>query len=80
MSLGLRYKKKGMNLNIKDINIKLSFGIDFLGVVIDDELNFIKYINNVCIKGVRKVGVFMRFRNLLFIEVKLRIFKVFILF
>ena len=68
-----------MNLNIKDINIKSSPGIDLLGVAIDDELNFTKHINNVCIKGARKVGVLMRFKNLIPTEAKLRIFKVFIL-
>ena len=40
MSLGPRHKKKEMNLNIKDINIKSSPGTDLLGVAIDDELNF----------------------------------------
>ena len=40
MSLGPRHKKKRMNLNIKDINIKSSSGIDLLGVAIDDDLNF----------------------------------------
>ena len=79
MSLGPRHKNKEMNLNIKDINIKSSPGIDLLGVVIDDELNFTKHINNVCIKGARKVGVLMRFRNLIPTEAKLRIFKAFIL-
>ena len=73
MSLGSRYKKKGMNLNIKDINIKSSPGIDLLGVAIDDELNFTKHINNVCTKGSRKVGVLMRFRNLIPTEAKLRL-------
>ena len=79
MSLGSRYKKKGMNLNIKDINIKSSPGIDLLGVAIDDKLNFTKHINNVCTKGARKVGVLMRFRNLIPTEAKFRIFKAFIL-
>ncbi|PFX12264.1 hypothetical protein AWC38_SpisGene23804 [Stylophora pistillata] len=60
MSLGPRHKKKRMNLNIKDINIKSSSGIDLLGVAIDDDLNFTKHINNVCTKGARKVGVLMR--------------------
>ena len=50
MSLGPRHKKKEMNLNIKDINIKSSPGIDLLGAVIDDEFNFTKHINNACIK------------------------------
>ena len=36
MSLGPRHTKKEMNLNVKDINIKSSPGIDRLGVVIDD--------------------------------------------
>ena len=79
MSLGPRHKKKEMNLNIKDINIKSSPGIDLLGVAIDDELNFTKHINNVCTKGARKVGVLMRFRKLIPTEAKLRIFKAFIL-
>ena len=79
MSLEPRHKKKEMNLNIKDINIKSSPGIDLLGVAIDDELNFTKHINNVCTKGARKVGVLMRFRNLIPTEAKLRIFKAFIL-
>ena len=47
MSLGPRHKKMEMNLNIKDINVKSSPGIDLLGVAIDDELNFTKHINNV---------------------------------
>ena len=68
-----------MNLNIKDINIKPSPGIDLLGVAIDDELKFTKHINNDCTKGARKVGVLMRFRNLIPTEAKLRIFKAFIL-
>ena len=38
MSLGPRHKKKEMNLNIKDINMKSSSGIDLWGVAIDDEL------------------------------------------
>ena len=46
-----------------------------MGVVIDDELNFTKHINNVCIKGAWKVGVLMRFRNLIPTEA----FKAFIL-
>ena len=73
MSLGPRHKKKEMNLNIKDINIKSSPGIDLLGVVINDELNFTKHINNICIKGTRKVGVItsMRFRNLIPTKAKL---------
>ena len=79
MRLGPRHKKKEMNLNIKDINIKSSSGIDLLGVAIDDELNFTKHINNVCTKAARKVGVLMRFRNLIPTEAKLRIFKAFIL-
>ena len=79
MSLGPRHKKKEMNLNIKDINIKSSPGIDLLGVVIDDELNFTKHIYNVCTKGARKVGRLMRFRKLIPTEAKLRIFKAFIL-
>ena len=79
MSLGPRHKKKEMNLNIKDINIKSSPAIDLLGVAINDELNFTKHINNVCIKGARKVGVPMRFKNLIPTEAELRIFKVFIL-
>ena len=79
MRLGPRHKKKEMNLNIKDINIKPSSGIDLLAVAIDDELNFTKPINNVCTKGARKVGVLMRFRNLIPTEAKLRIFKAFIL-
>ena len=79
MSLGPRRKKKEMNLNMKDINIKSSPGIDLLGVAIDDELNFTKHINNVCTKGARKVGVLMRFRNLIPTEAKLRIFKALIL-
>ena len=53
MCLGPRHKKKEMNLNTKDINIKSSPGIDLLGVAIDDELNITKHINNVCIKGAR---------------------------
>ena len=79
MNLGPRHKKKEMNLNIKDINIKSSPGIDLLGVAIDDELNFTKHINNVFTKGARKVGVLMRFRKLIPTEAKLRIFKAFIL-
>ena len=75
MSLGPRHKKKEMNLNIKDINIKSSPAIDILGVAINDELNFTKHINNVCIKGARKVGVLMRFKNLIPTEAKLRIKK-----
>ncbi|PFX16582.1 RNA-directed DNA polymerase from mobile element jockey [Stylophora pistillata] len=79
LSLGPGHKKKRMNLNIKEINIKSSSGIDLLGVAIDDDLNFTKHINNVCTKGERKVGVLMRFRNLMPTEAKLRIFKAFIL-
>ena len=79
MSLGPRHKKKEMNLNIKDINIKSSPGINLLGVEIDDELNFTKHINNVCTKGTRKAGKLMRLRNLIPTEAKLRIFKAFIL-
>ena len=51
----LLFQTNKMNLNIKDINIKSSSGIDLLGVAIDDELNFTKHINNVCTKGARKV-------------------------
>ena len=79
MRLGPRHKKKEMNLNIKDINIKSSSGIDLLGVAIDDEVSFTKHINNACTKGARKVGVLMRFRNLIPTEAKLRIFEAFIL-
>ena len=43
------------------------------------EYNFTKYINNVCTKGARKVGVLMRSRNLIPTEAKLRIFKALIL-
>ena len=50
-----------------------------MGVAIDDELNLTKHIDNVCTKGVRKVGVLMKFRNLIPTEAKLRIFKAFIL-
>ena len=55
--------------------IKSSPGIDLLGVAIDDDLNFTKDVNNVCTKGARKVGVLMRFRNLIPTEAKLRILK-----
>ena len=44
---------------------------------IDDELNFTKHINNICTKGARKVGVLMRFRNLIPTEAKIENFQSF---
>ena len=80
LSLGPRHKKKEMNLNMKNVSIKSSSGIDLLGVAIDDELNFTRHIkNDDCTKGAKKVGVLMRFRNLIPTAAKLRIFKAFIL-
>ena len=62
-----------------DIIINSSSGINLLGVEIDDELKFTNHIKNICCKGAKKIGVLMRFRNLMPMQAKLRIYKTYIL-
>ena len=50
-----------------------------LGVTIDEHLNFSRHIGEVCKNTSRKVGVFMRLRNMLTLSAKLKIFISFIM-
>lgn len=58
MSFRTGSKKEEMNINIR---INSTSGIDLLGLAIDDELKLTQHINNICIKGARKLGVQTRF-------------------
>ena len=56
---------------IRDIIINSSSGINLLGVENDDELTFTDLLRNICCKGAKKRGLFMRVRNLMPMRAKL---------
>ena len=56
------------------INLFYSRGT-FLGVTIDDKLNFSEHINITCKKASQRIGVLMRSKNLVPTAAKLQLFN-----
>ena len=72
--------KKNIDLNNIDIRInedkiELVNEIKYLGVVIDNKLNFEANVNYICKKVGKKVGVLARLRNQLNCQQKISIYK-----
>ena len=63
------------NLNLNGKIIRTSDSLKFLGVTLDNKLNFNEHINDVCNKASQRVGVIMRLRNLIPTMAKLVLFK-----
>ena len=64
--------KTSITVNGKDI-IE-SDSLKLLGVTIDCELSFNKYVSDVCMKASQQIGVIMRLRNLIPTEAKLQLY------
>ena len=79
MSLGPRNKKKEINISMISVNINSTPDVKLLAVTIDDSLKFTNHIKDMCSKRAKKVGVLMRFKNLIPTQAKLKIYKAFIL-
>ena len=55
-------------LNIHDKEIKNSSEVELLGITIDSQLKFKKYIDNLCRKASYKLHALRRIRNFLTVE------------
>ena len=67
--------RSNINIYINGTRLDIENEIKYLGVVIDDKLNFEKNINNVCKKVGQKVNVMNRLRNELNFNQKLTLYK-----
>ena len=75
--MSIRPKDKTEDFEITMSNVKLRCGSDLrlLGLTIDQNLDFSKYVSEVCKRAGRKVGVITRLRNILPTRTKLITYK-----
>lgn len=70
-----KYNVNNVNIVINGTNLKIEKQIKYLGVIIDDKLNFEPNINQICKKLGQKLNVFSRLRNDLNTDQKLNLYK-----
>ena len=75
ISFGPKNKSKELNIVMMNSTIERHPEIKLLGMTIDDKLNFMSHVSNVCKKASRQVGVISRLRNMIPTKAKLQIYK-----
>lgn len=65
----------GIQLRIENQSIELVHELKYLGIIIDDELNFNKHIDYICKKASSKVGLLHRIKKNMKVENRICIYK-----
>ena len=72
-------KWSGIELGIDGSQVKATDNVEFLGVVIDNKLNFKNHISKLMKKIGRQIDVLNRFKHILSFSTKIRVYRAFII-
>ena len=78
MNMKTRRKNSKQQIKLKEINLTQRSSMKYLGIVLDDNLNFGDPIKKLCSKLNKFSGLFYRLRSILFVKQLLLTYKVYV--